>query len=84
MECISKGKAHKKYEFGCKVSVVSTSKDNWVVGAQAVHGNPYDGHTLRAALDQAETLTGWRPAHAYCDRGYQGNPRHLADTDGPA
>jgi len=27
VECIAKGKAHKKYEFGCKVSMVSSSKD---------------------------------------------------------
>ena len=25
VECISKGKAHKRYEFGCKVSVATTS-----------------------------------------------------------
>lgn len=34
VECIAKGKAHKKYEFGCKVSLVSTSKDNWIIGVQ--------------------------------------------------
>ena len=45
VECISKGKAHKRYEFGCKVSVAATSKGGWFVGAKAVHGNPYDGHT---------------------------------------
>src|SRR5260370_5307639 len=46
-ECIAKGKEHKKYEFGCKVSVVTTSKRGWVVGIKALHGNPYDGHTLK-------------------------------------
>lgn len=35
VECISKGKAHKKYEFDCKVSVATTSKDNWIVGVEA-------------------------------------------------
>ena len=35
VECIAKGKAHKTYEFGCKVSVVTTSKDNWIVGVEA-------------------------------------------------
>ena len=73
VECIAKGKAHKKYEFGCKVSMVSTSKDNWIIGIQALHGNPYDGHTLDAALAQAERLSGWRPTEAYCDKGYRGN-----------
>lgn len=81
VECISKGKAHKKYEFGCKVSLVSTSRDNWIVGAQAIHGNPYDGHTLKGALDQAQSITGWRAEHAYCDKGYKGNPKVLDKTE---
>jgi IS5 family transposase len=81
VECIAKGKAHKKYEFGCKVSLVSTSKDSWIIGAQAIHGNPYDGHTLKAALDQAEDVTGWRPQHAYCDKGYKGTPAILKNTE---
>ena len=81
VECIAKGKVHKKYEFGCKVSLVSTSKDSWIVGVQAVHGNPYDGHTLKAALDQAEEIAGWRPQHAYCDKGYKGAPAVLNDTE---
>jgi len=81
VECIAKGKAHKKYEFGCKVSLVSTSEDSWIIGAQAIHGNPYDGHTLKAALDQAENITGWRPQHAYCDKGYKGTPAILSNTE---
>jgi IS5 family transposase len=80
VECIAKGKAHKKYEFGCKVSLVSTSQDNWIVGAQAIHGNPYDGHTLKEALNQAQQISGWRPQHAYCDRGYKGTPNILNNT----
>ena len=72
VECIAKGKAHQKYEFGCKASFVSTSKNNWIVGALALHGNPYDGHTLTAALGQSESLTGWRYRDIYCDRGYRG------------
>jgi len=81
VECIAKGKVHKKYEFGCKVSLVSTSESSWIVGVQAVHGNPYDGHTLKAALDQIETITGWRPEHAYCNKGYKGAPSVLKTTE---
>lgn len=80
VECIAKGKAHKKYEFGCKVSVASTSKDNWIVGVQALSGNPYDGHTLKDALAQVERVTCWKVGTAYCDRGYQGNPARLGET----
>lgn len=80
VECIAKGKVHKRYEFGCKVSVVTTSKDNWVVGIEAIHGNPYDGHTLKRAIEQTERITGWHPANAYCDKGYRGATRDIDDT----
>jgi len=80
VECIAKGKAHKRYEFGCKVSVVSTSAHNWVVGIGAVHGNPYDGHTLVGSLAQAQQLTGMRPAVAYCDRSYRGQGQQIDGT----
>lgn len=72
VECIAKGKARQKYEFGCKVSYVSTARTNWVVGAQALHRNPYDGHTLQGALAHSERLTGWNCREVYCDRGYRG------------
>jgi len=75
VECISKGKAHQRYEFGHKVSLVSTSKDNWVVGIQGLHGNPFDGHTLESALEQVKDLTGWMPKAAYCDKGYKGSDK---------
>jgi transposase, IS5 family len=86
VECIAKGKAHKRYEFGCKVSVASTSRDNWVVGIQAHHGNPYDGHTLNDVLTQVKRLTGSAAKEAYCDRGYRGHGHdgetvvHIAGT----
>jgi IS5 family transposase len=71
VECIAKGKTHKKFEFGCKVSLVSTNGTNWIVGADACHGTPYDGHTLKGALTQVERLTGSKVEEAYCDRGYR-------------
>ncbi len=73
VECIAKGKAHKRYEFGCKVSLATTSRDNWLIGIEALHGNPYDGHTLQSILDQVKRLTGWESKEVYCDRGYRGN-----------
>ena len=56
VECISKGKPHKKYEFGCKVGFVTSATSNWILGAKAFHGNPYDGHTLKESLEQAHRL----------------------------
>jgi IS5 family transposase len=73
VECISKGKAHKRYEFGCKVSLATSSKDNWILGIQALHGNPYDGHTLQSAIDQVERLMGSSVKDVYVDLGYRGH-----------
>ena len=73
VECIAKGKAHKKYEFGVKVGIVSTSKESFVIGAKSLPGNPYDGHTLQACIEQAERVTGIQPKEAYTDRGYRGH-----------
>ena len=73
VECLAKGKTHKRYEFGVKVSVATSTKDNFVLGMQSLPGNPYDGHTLHGALDQVEYMTGQRPAHCFVDRGYRGH-----------
>lgn len=71
--CISKGKAHKRYEFGQKVSVATTNRDNWIVGVNLCEGNPYDGHTLDRALATVELTTGVKVSDAYVDKGYRGH-----------
>lgn len=73
VDCISKGKAHKRYEFGTKVSVATTNRGGFVVGMRALPGNPYDGHTLGEALEQVEILTDQKPEFAFVDRGYRGH-----------
>lgn len=73
VECIAKGKLHKKYEFGCKASFSSTNKSNFIVGAKAFHGRPYDGKTLASALNQVKKLTGITPKEAQVDQGYKGH-----------
>lgn len=79
VECIAKGKAHKRYEFGCKVSVTVSNRSSWILGVQALHGNPYDGHTLAAQISQVTSFTGREPQHVMVDRGYRGH-----DYTGPA
>ena len=81
VECIAKGKIHKKYEFGCKVSIVTTSRKNWIVGVDALHGNPYDGHTLNSSIDQVERLSGQRPQQAFVDQGYKGKNNYPDDVE---
>jgi len=73
VECIAKGKVHKRYEFGVKVGLVTASKTNWILGAQSFPGNPYDGNTMAKALEQAERIGGVKPEHAYADLGYRGH-----------
>jgi transposase, IS5 family len=82
VECIGKGKAQARFEFGVKVSVATTNAvapgGQFVLGARALPGNPYDGHTLAAQIAQAERITGIGIERAYVDRGYRG---HDADKD---
>ena len=73
VDCISKGKARVRYEFGTKVSITTTIDEGFVVGMRALPGNPYDGHTLAEALEQVEILTDQRPELAVVDRGYRGH-----------
>ena len=79
VRCISKGKAHKRYEFGQKVSVATTNRGNWIVAAKMERGNPYDGHTLAGALQAIEAITGTAVTEACVDKGYRGH-----DYTGPA
>ena len=72
VECIAKGKARTPYEFGVKVSIVTTHKEGLVVGARSMPGNPYDGHTLYEALEQAEILSNAKPQMVFVDKGYRG------------
>ena len=76
VECLAKGKVHKHYEFGCKVRIVTTSRQGWIVGIDAVHGNPYEGATLKPALAQVKKLTGVRPQEAFVDKGFRGQRYH--------
>ncbi|MFC7739096.1 IS5 family transposase [Roseomonas sp. GCM10028921] len=76
VDCISKGKARVRYEFGTKVSVATTLAGGFVVGMRSMPGNPYDGHTLPDTLQQVETLTGQLPTLAVVDRGYRGHGAH--------
>lgn len=73
VQCIAKGKAHQRYEFGCKVGYVTSAKGNWILGAQAFNNNPYDGHTLHKSLEQVRRLVSIAVEQAVCDQGYRGH-----------
>jgi IS5 family transposase len=73
VECISKGKSHKKFEFGCKVSFVLTHKEGIILSAKAIHGNPYDGHTLKDVIKNAESVSEAEISNIFVDKGYRGH-----------
>ena len=70
--CMSKGKAHKQYEFGCKVSIGATAKTGVIVSVTSFETNISDVHTLEQTLAQIKYVTGRNPREAICDRGYRG------------
>ena len=81
VDCIGKGKARQPYEWGCKVSIAVTHEHGLVVGARSFAGNPFDGHTLAAQLEQTTILLqdqGVKPHTAVVDLGYRG-----VDIDNP-
>jgi transposase, IS5 family len=77
VECIGKGKAHRPYEFGVKVSVATTLSHakggQFVTHVKALPGNPYDGHTLAAVIPDMEALTGNIIERLVLDKGYRGH-----------
>jgi IS5 family transposase len=77
VECIGKGKAHRPYEFGVKVSVATTlnrSKGGqFIAHVKALPGNPYDGHTLETVIPEIETQIGASLSRIVADRGYRGH-----------
>jgi len=72
VKCISKGKEHKKYEFGNKSSFVLTKKSRIVIGAMAFEDNIYDGHAIEPQLEQVKDLLGRLPETVLVDRGCKG------------
>jgi transposase, IS5 family len=77
VECIGKGKAHRPYEFGVKVSVATTlthaKGGQFVTHAKALPGKPYDGHTLATIIPEMESLVGSTITRVLADAGYRGH-----------
>src|ERR1700716_2299798 len=77
VECIGKGKAHRPYEFGVKVSVATTLSHakggQFVTHVKSMPGNPYDGHTLATVIPDMEMLVGNTIERLLLDKGYRGH-----------
>jgi IS5 family transposase len=70
--CLAKGKAHKKFEFGSKVSFAMLPGSNLIVGVKNFNGNPHDSTTLEDTLNHVKKITGKIFSNAIVDRGYRG------------
>jgi IS5 family transposase len=77
VECIGKGKAHKPYEFGVKVSVATTvapsAGGQFVLATKSLPGSPYDGHTLSVVIPHVENIIGNEIKRIVADKGYRGH-----------
>lgn len=79
-QCMSKGKEHKKYEFGSKVSIITTKTTGVIIGALNIEKNVHDSKTLQPALEQQQRLTGIMLKNNFVDRGYRGVKEVLGTT----
>lgn len=73
--CMSKGKAHQRYEFGTKASITTTRDSGIIIGALAFENNVFDGHTVPDVLAQIKRLSGHVPVIGIGDRGYRGKSK---------
>ncbi len=73
--CMSKGKAHQRYEFGTKASITITRDTGIVIGALAFEKNIFDGHTVPEVLAQVKRLINRVPKVGIADRGYRGKSK---------
>jgi transposase, IS5 family len=77
VEGIGKGKAHRPYEFGVKVSLATTLRHSkggqFIVHAKTLPGKPYDGHPLGTVIPKIEKQTGISLERVFCDAGYKGH-----------
>ena len=74
VSCISKGKAHKKYEFGCKVGLSFTNKGLGLCTAiKTFHSNPHDSKTLKPLLEMSENISSVKVRSSFLDKGFKGH-----------
>ena len=85
VECIGKGKAKAPYEFGCKATITTTNGrapgGMFVLHADALHGNPYDGHTLETVLRETAEMTRKKPTRVFVDKGYRGHKQNQSHRE---
>ena len=80
VKCYSKGKEHKKFEFGSKASIVIDQSTGIIMGAMNFTETIHDSKTLPQVLDQYERINEKQPKEAFADRGYRGIKQYKETT----
>lgn len=78
VKCYSKGKEHKKFEFGSKASVLVDQSSGIIMGALNFTQSLHDSKTLPEVLEQYERLNGKEAKEVFVDRGYKGIKQYKA------
>ena len=80
VKCYSKGKEHKKFEFGSKASIVIDQQTGIIMGAINFTETLHDSKTMPEVLEQYERLNGKEAKEVFVDRGYKGIKHYKAST----
>ena len=78
VKCYSKGKEHKKFEFGSKASILIDQNTGIIMGAINFTETLHDSKTLPEVLEQYERLNGKEAKEVFVDRGYKGIKEYKA------
>ena len=80
VKCYSKGKEHKKYEFGSKASIIVDQCTGIIMGAYNFTQTLHDSKTIPDVLEQFEGLNDKEAKEAFADRGYKGIKQYKSTT----
>jgi IS5 family transposase len=69
--CIAKGKHHKKYEFGTKVSVVAGINNRLIYDIVSFDNNIHDSKSLNIVIENLNKTYKTTPQELICDQGYR-------------
>lgn len=72
VKCYTKGKEHKKFEFGSKASFLICQQTGIIMGALNFTETLHDSRTLPEVLEQYQRLNDKEATNVFVDRGYKG------------
>ena len=80
VKCYTKGKEHKKFEFGSKASFLICQQTGIIMGALNFTETLHDSKTLPEVLEQYQRLNDKEVTDVFVDRGYKGLKQYKSST----